>query len=93
MGKCTESICNQTFENFESILIDDGARDGSYTRYLKYANKDKRIRVLHQENRGVLATRNRELQVETGEYVWFVDADDCMEIDMLEYMYKKVKKI
>ena len=92
IGKCIESICNQTFENFELILIDDGSRDGSYTCCLKYADKDKRIRVLYQENKGVSAARNRGLQAATGEYVLFVDADDCIEIDMIEYMYKKAKE-
>lgn len=87
IGRCIESICNQTFEDIELILIDDGSKDNSYMCCLEYASKDARIKVLHQENKGVSATRNKGIRESKGKYILFVDSDDYIEQDMVEEMY------
>lgn len=84
---CIESILNQTYENFEVILIDDGSKDGSSE--LCDSFKDKRIRVLHQENMGVSTARNVGLQHAKGEAVMFVDGDDFLDLQMIEQLVRR----
>lgn len=76
LEKCIESILRQTHADMELILINDGSRDNSGTICDHWAKKDARIRVIHQENQGVSAARNAGLDIATGEYIGFVDADD-----------------
>ena len=85
---CVDSILNQTFENFELLLINDGSSDGSGEICDKYAQLDIRIKVIHKSNTGVSDARNCALDIAVGKYVIFVDADDywCME-DALERLY------
>jgi len=92
LSQCIESIINQTYHNLEIILINDGSTDDSGKICDEYAMKDKRIKVIHQENSGVSNARNRGLDVASGEYIAFVDADDWIAEDMYEYMLKKAKK-
>ena len=74
--KCVDSILNQTFTDFELILVDDGSPDNCGKICDEYAQKDFRIRVIHQKNSGVSVARNKGLEAATGDYISFVDSDD-----------------
>lgn len=84
--KCIESILNQTFTDFELILVDDGSPDKCGSICDEYAKKDFRIKVLHQKNKGVSAARNVALNIAKGTYLGFVDADDWIAQDMFQTM-------
>ena len=90
---CISSVLNQTMDDFELILVNDGSTDSSGEICEKYKDKDPRVIVLHKENGGGAgATRNLGLTVANGEYVTFMDADDWMQPDMLEIMYSAAKE-
>lgn len=76
IGLCIESILNQTYDNLEIILVDDGSPDRCPEICDLYAKKDKRIRVVHKENGGLVSARKAGLQASTGEYITYVDGDD-----------------
>lgn len=86
LSRCLDSIINQSYRNLEILLINDGSSDGSGGLCDEYARKDKRIKVFHQENRGVSAARNTGLENACGEFVIFLDSDDYLERKMLEKM-------
>lgn len=86
LPQCIESILNQTFTDFELILIDDGSPDRCPQICDKYAQKDRRIVVIHQENAGVSAARNAGVKIAKGKYIGFVDSDDWIEAEMYENM-------
>lgn len=73
---CIDSILNQTYKNFELILVDDGSPDNSGKICDKYAQKDNRIKVIHKENGGVSSARNCGIDAAKGKYICFVDSDD-----------------
>lgn len=80
---CLDSICSQTYRNLEIILVDDGSGDRSGSIADEYAQKDPlRVKVIHQENQGVAAARLNGLSTASGEWIGFVDGDDCIEPDM-----------
>ena len=81
IGKCIESIQRQNYPNYELIIIDDGSSDGSLTIARNYASEDSRIKIFHQENRGVSAARNKGLDVAIGSFITFVDSDDSLAGD------------
>lgn len=89
---CIDSIVNQTYRNLEIILIDDGSTDGSAEACDDYAQKDTRIKVIHQENVGVSKARNAGLRVATGDYFHFPDSDDYIELDSYEYLLGLIDK-
>lgn len=89
LDQCVGSILSQTFEDWECILIDDGSTDGSSDICEKWANKDIRIIVIHQQNAGVSAARNNGIEKAKGEWITFVDADDWLEPDYLSSMYRQ----
>ena len=91
LTKCIESIIKQTFFNFELILIDDGSTDSSGDICDEYARIDNRIIVIHQKNQGVSAARNKGLDIAGGEYIAFVDADDFIEKDTYDFLYKNLQ--
>ncbi|MBQ3347986.1 glycosyltransferase family 2 protein [Candidatus Saccharibacteria bacterium] len=76
LAKCLDSILNQTYDNLEIILIDDGSTDGSSDIAENYTLKDPRITVIHQRNRGQSSARNLGLKFATGNFISFIDADD-----------------
>ena len=90
--RCLDSIINQTFKDFELILVDDGSPDRSGEICDEYAAKDKRVKAIHKENGGVASARQCGIDVATGEYTIHADPDDWMELDMLECMYKAIKE-
>jgi len=81
---CVDSILAQTFRDFELILVDDGSTDNSSLICDDYAEKDYRVKVIHQKNGGVSSARNRGLDIANGEYVTFIDSDDWVLSDYLE---------
>ena len=88
IGKCVESIERQTYDNLEIILVDDGSTDTSGLICEELARKDKRIRVFHQDNKGLSEARNKGLEKAKGEYIGFVDADDVIYSKMYEKLYE-----
>lgn len=77
--RCVRSILEQSFDDYEIILVDDGARDTTPLICDRLAAQDGRIRVIHKENGGLSSARNAGLAVAAGEYVWFIDSDDWIE--------------
>jgi glycosyltransferase involved in cell wall biosynthesis len=86
LPKCIESILDQTYKNFELILIDDGSTDRSGEICDDYKTKDGRIVVLHKQNGGLSEARNHGIELAKSEYLTFVDSDDYMKLDFLEYL-------
>ena len=78
LKKCIESICHQTYENLEIILVDDGSTDGSGFLCDAYAKKDSRIKAIHKTNGGLSDARNTGMEIATGEWWTFVDSDDYL---------------
>ena len=90
VGGCIESIINQTYTQFELIIINDGSTDCSFEICKKYAMKDKRIVLVSQENLGVAAARNKGLNMANGEWIGFVDSDDYLDSDFYETLMSKI---
>lgn len=86
------SIVEQTYSNLEIILIDDGSADDSLQRCKEWSEKDKRIKVFCQENSGVSVTRNKGIELATGEYVMFMDSDDWIDKNMVETLYNQAEE-
>lgn len=92
LKRCVDSILLQSFSDFEVILVDDGSKDASGDICDSYALSDSRIRVIHKENGGVSAARNAALDIASGEYITFCDADDYLEKECLETLYKNIEE-
>ncbi len=86
ISDCIESILRQTYQNLEIILVDDGSSDQSKDLCNHYSRMDSRIRVIHQVNQGVAAARNMGIRNASGTYAVFVDADDYIDPDSVEYL-------
>lgn len=84
--KCVRSCLEQTYENIEVIVIDDGSTDDGLDVVKKIASKDGRVRFFHKKNGGVSSARNMGIEKSKGEYICFVDADDCLDEDFIENM-------
>ena len=87
LKKCLDSILNQTLKDIEVICIDDGSTDSSLQILKEFSNKDSRVVVISQDNSGPAKTRNKGIELATGEYLTFVDSDDWIELDALEKLY------
>ena len=92
LKKCIDSIINQTYENLEIILVDDGSTDNSKKICDEYILKDNRIKVIHKENGGLSDARNVGVDKAKGEYIVFIDSDDWIDEKMIEILYYIIKK-
>ena len=91
--KCLESVINQTIDEIEIIVVNDGSTDLSKERINKYLNKYKdKIKYLEKENGGLSSARNYGMKFATGEYIAFLDGDDYIELDAYQKMYEKAKE-
>ncbi len=90
IGRCLDSVINQTYKNIEILIVNDGSTDNTLNIIKKY--KDKRIRIINQDNMGLSKSRNVALDNAKGDYLYFVDADDYIELDAIEYLYNMIKK-
>ncbi len=92
LRQCLDSVISQTYKNLEIIIVDDWSTDNSWEICDEYAKKDKRIKIIHQENKGLSAARNIWLKMATWKYIWYIDSDDYVELDMYEKLYKIIEK-
>lgn len=90
--QCIKSLCNQTYNNLEIIVIDDGSKDDSLFAINTLSKEDKRIKCYSHKNRGVSYTRNFGISIATGEYVMFVDGDDYLSETYLEHMVNAISE-
>jgi glycosyltransferase involved in cell wall biosynthesis len=90
LKECLDSVINQTYNNLEIIIVDDGSTDKSPFICDDYASKDNRIRVIHQKNRGLVGARKTGISASTGNIATFVDSDDWLDLNMYEVMTKKM---
>ncbi len=91
ISRCLDSLINQTYKNIEIIVVNDGSTDNSLSIIKKYAQKDSRITLINQKNKGISAARNIALKKATGDYITFVDSDDFACLNMIEKLIKGVK--
>lgn len=88
LSQCLESVIHQTYRNTEIIIIDDGSTDDCAAICDRYAGFDPRVRVIHTENQGLAAARNKGLENAAGSYISFVDSDDWIELHTIETLLK-----
>lgn len=88
--QCLDSLLNQTFTDYEIILLNDGSTDNTLEIIKSYASKNDCIRVIDKENEGVAKTRNRGIHLAKGEYIVFIDNDDFVDSDYLERFYNAI---
>ncbi len=91
LSKCLDSLVNQTLQEIEILLVNDGSLDNSEKIIEKYLKEYQNIKYLKKENGGISSARNYGLKYATGEYIGFVDGDDYVTYDMYEKMYEKAK--
>lgn len=90
---CLKSIINQTMDNLQIVVIDDGSVDGTYEILETFASNDSRIEIIHQENGGVAKARNKGMSIAKGEWIMFVDSDDMIADDYCENMFEAAKML
>ena len=90
--RCVQSILKQTYKNIEIILVDDGSPDDCGKMCDEYAKEDSRVIVIHKENGGLSDARNAGIEKATGKYITFIDSDDYIEEDYVEFLYKLIKE-
>ena len=92
LDQCIESIVNQQFNDWHLIVMDDGSTDSSPEICDRWAQRDKRITVVHKQNSGLSDTRNTAIDMSTAEYIGFVDSDDWIEPDMYSFLMDNIQK-
>lgn len=92
LNACIQSVVNQSYRDFECILVDDGSSDGSEIICDQWELKDSRIKVIHQSNQGVSKARNRGITEAQGEYIAFIDSDDWIEENYLTALLEPIAK-
>ena len=92
LRECLDSLINQTLEDIEIICVNDGSTDGSLSILREYESNDSRVKVIDKPNAGYGQTMNVGMDVASGEYVGFVDSDDCVATDMYERLYQIAKQ-
>ena len=90
LNKCLDSVINQSFQNIEIICVNDGSTDNSLEILNEYAQKDKRIKIITQNNKGLGAARNVGLKYSSGKYIYFLDSDDYIDSTTLEKLYNNI---
>ncbi len=90
INECINSVIRQTYKNIEIILVDDGSPDKCPNICDDFAKKDKRIKVIHQKNKGLSGARNTGIKISTGKYICFVDSDDFIADDYVEFLYNNL---
>jgi glycosyltransferase involved in cell wall biosynthesis len=89
LPSCIESIITQTYSNFELIIVNDGSTDSSGDICNSFAKNDDRIKVIHQENKGLVKARQSGLQLASGKYILYIDGDDYVESRFCELLIKE----
>lgn len=92
LSRCVDSILNQSYQELELILVNDGSKDKSLEVCRKYEQKDFRIKIVDKKNEGAGAARNAGLEMAEGELIMFIDSDDWIEHDMLQHLYKLLRE-
>lgn len=92
LSECLESLINQTLSDIEIICVNDGSTDDSRNVLERYAASDKRIAVVNQTNKGLSAARNSGVKTARGRYLYFLDSDDFIDRNALEYLYQEAEK-
>ena len=92
IGKCLDSICNQTYRNLQIIVVDDGSTDNSGNICDLYKEKDSRIVVIHKSNGGLVSARKAGLEKAVGEYIGFVDGDDYIDPEMYMCLLEAIER-
>lgn len=92
LEECLNSLINQTFKDIEIICVNDGSTDNSLNILNKYEKLDERIKVVSQENKGLSASRNHGVTISNGDYVYFMDSDDYLELTAIEELYDLSEK-
>lgn len=92
LPECLDSLLAQTYQNFELLLVDDGSPDQCWEILQQYAAQDARVRIFRKENGGVSSARNFGLRQAKGEYIGFVDSDDFVAPQYLEWMYRALRQ-
>lgn len=90
LDRCMDSVLNQTYQDFEIIMIDDGSMDSSPQICDEYANKDSRVKVIHKSNAGLGYARNTGLEISAGDYVLFLDSDDYISKETLKTVLSRI---
>ena len=86
LEECLESIYHQTYTNIEVILVNDGPTDASRDICERFCQKDSRFKLINQENQGLSEARNVGVRASIGEYIFFVDSDDVVKVNILEIL-------
>ena len=90
LPRCLDSVLSQTYHDLEIILVDDGSTDSSGSICEEYAERDERVKVIHQANEGLSSARNTGLRAATGDYILMIDGDDALHPQMIEILYKLI---
>lgn len=91
LERCLKTVIAQTYKNIEIILVNDGSTDGSLKICEEYKFADTRIKIINKENGGLSDARNVGIKNSAGEYITFIDSDDKVEFDYVEYLYNLIK--
>ena len=92
IGRCLDSVTNQTYKNIEIVVVDDGSKDNTPNIIKEYANKDLRIKYILKENGGVSSARLAGIKMSTGDYIGFIDGDDYVDCDMYQRLMDNMIK-
>ena len=90
LHRCVDSILNQTYRDFELLLVDDGSTDNCPQICDEYARLDSRVKVIHKHNGGLVSARNAGILAAQGDYIFYVDSDDWADENMLQFVHDKL---